>query len=52
MACPGEAMAVESRYLGLLEKVDSFSFQGGQLLLGWEDDGRMDVLVFAPKPEQ
>jgi heat shock protein HslJ len=49
MACPGEAMAVEGRYLGLLGTVDSFSFQGGRLLLGWEDDGQMDVLVFTPK---
>ena len=48
MACEGEAMTVENRYLGLLEKVDNFSFDGGRLLLGWEDDGKTGVLVFAP----
>jgi len=49
MACPGEAMAVEDRYLGLLGKVNDFSFQGGRLLLGWEDDGQVGVLVFDPR---
>jgi len=33
MACPGEAMAIETRYLAALERVTKFGFLSGELVL-------------------
>lgn len=47
MACPAEAMAVESRYLATLEKVTKFGFVSGELVLTTSDGGS---LFFKPAP--
>lgn len=46
MACPGEAMHFESRFLKALSTVTSFSFVNGQLALRWKDDGVNSTMLF------
>jgi heat shock protein HslJ len=48
MACPGELMDVESKYLGALSRVRGFSFLAGKLVLSWEKDGNWSVMIFVP----
>ena len=48
MACPGELMDVESKYLDALSRVRGFSFLAGKLVLSWEKDGNWSVMIFVP----
>ena len=48
MACPGELMDLESKYLDVLSRVTGFSFLAGKLLLNWENDGEQSAMIFAP----
>ncbi len=49
MACPGEAMTNEQRYLSALAATTRFSFLGGDLVLTGEQDEQLTVLRFAPQ---
>ena len=48
MACPGELMDLEHKYLGALSHVTGFSFLAGKLVLTWEKDGNWSVMIFDP----
>lgn len=48
MACPGELMDLESKYLDALSRVTGFSFLAGKLLLNWENDGEQSAMIFVP----
>ena len=48
MACPGELMDLEHKYLDALTHVTSFSFLAGKLVLTWEKDGNWSVMIFDP----
>jgi heat shock protein HslJ len=48
MACPGDLMDLESKYLDALSRVKGFSFLAGKLLLTWEKDGNWSAMIFAP----
>jgi len=48
MACPGELMDVEHKYLDALTHVTGFSFLAGKLMLTWEKDGTVSAMVFTP----
>ena len=48
MACPGELMDLESKYLDALSRVTGFSFLAGKLVLTWEKDGNWSAMIFAP----
>jgi heat shock protein HslJ len=48
MACPGELMDGESKYLDALSWVRGFSFLAGKLVLSWEKDGNWSVMIFVP----
>lgn len=49
MACPGPAMAVEMRFLKQLAGVTKFGFMAGRLMLSYEADGILEVMLFAKK---
>jgi heat shock protein HslJ len=49
MACPGELMDLESKYLDALSRVTGFSFLAGKLVLTWEKDGDWLTMVFTPR---
>ena len=49
MACPPEAMAVETRFLGILPRIDRYAFLSGQLTLSYEQDGTRRFLTLARK---
>jgi len=49
MACAPEAMRVEDRFLAALSSVTSYSFQAGQLVLGYEQQGGRKSLRFSPR---
>ena len=48
MACSGELMDVEYKYLDALSRVTGFSFLAGKLVLNWEKDGNWSAMGFAP----
>ena len=48
MACPGELMDVEHKYLDALAHVTGFSFLAGKLALTWEKDGNWSTMLFTP----
>jgi hypothetical protein len=47
MACPPDVMAVETRFLGILARVDRFSFLAGQLALSYDQDGTPGTIILA-----
>lgn len=49
MACPGDAMDLESRYLKALSKVNKYSFVNGQLALTWQDDDATGTMLFSAR---
>jgi heat shock protein HslJ len=49
MACPGQIMALENRYLEALGHVVRYSFVAGRLELTWRKDNRIGTLVFTPE---
>lgn len=49
MACPGEIMKQESRFLKALSKVNSYSFVNGHLALTWKDDNTINTMLFSAK---
>lgn len=51
MACPPEAMELESRYLQALSNVTGFGFLNGRMALTWQRDGVVDTLLFTPVDE-
>jgi heat shock protein HslJ len=48
MACPGDLMDLESKFLDALSRVKGFSFLAGKLLLTWEKDGNWSAMIFTP----
>lgn len=46
MACPGEAMVVEQRYLAQLGSAKKYGFMAGMLALSYEVDGAHGVMLF------
>ena len=48
MACPGELMDLEHKYLDALSRVTGFSFLAGKLALNWEKDDVWSTMLFAP----
>jgi heat shock protein HslJ len=46
MACPGEQMDLENRYLGALGNVTKFGFLNGMLALTWLQDGTTSTMLF------
>ena len=48
MACPGELMDLEYKYLDALSHVTGFSFLVGKLALTWEKDDAWSTMLFAP----
>lgn len=48
MACPGEQMDLEYKYLNALTHVTGFSFLAGKLALTWENDGNWSTMLFTP----
>jgi heat shock protein HslJ len=48
MACPGELMELEHKYLDALTHVTGFSFLAGKLVLTWENDGNWSTMLFTP----
>ena len=48
MACPGELMDLEHKYLHALSHVTGFSFMAGKLALTWENDGNWSTMLFTP----
>ena len=46
MACPGELMDLEHKYLDALTHVTGFSFLAGKLELTWENDGNCSTMLF------
>ena len=48
MACPGELMDLEHKYLDALSHVTGFSFLVGKLALTWEKDDAWSTMLFAP----
>ena len=51
MACPPEAMELESRYLQALSNVTGFGFLNGRMALIWQQDGVVDTLRFTHPDE-
>jgi heat shock protein HslJ len=49
MACEPEAMRVEDRFFAALNSVTSYSFQAGQLVLSYEQQGARKSLRLSPK---
>ena len=49
MACPGELMDLESKYLNALSRVTGFSFMAGKLVLNWEKDDNWSTMMFIPR---
>ena len=47
MICPTEYKAAEKRYLKTLQRVTSFSFQAGRLMLHWRQEEDAGTLVFS-----
>jgi len=53
MACPGEAMALEQRFLADMASVSRFSFHLGRLALtSVADDGTVSLLLFEARPPE
>ena len=52
MMCPEPMMQVEDRYLAALQKVGQFGFLFGRLMLGYEDNGKPQRLLFIPRPDE
>ena len=52
MMCPTPMMQVEDRYLAALEKVGQFGFSFGRLMLGYEDNGKDQRMLFNPGPDE
>lgn len=51
MACPGEQMSLEQRFLEMLTSVSRFSFHFGRLVLtSVTEDGTVNTLVFEARP--
>ena len=48
MACPGELMDVEHKYLDALSHVTGFSFLAGKLALSWEKEDSRLTMLFTP----
>jgi heat shock protein HslJ len=48
MACPGEAMQIEQRFLEALGHSETFGFSAGRLTLSWSHDDRYGTLLFSP----
>ncbi|HSG81387.1 MAG TPA: META domain-containing protein, partial [Gemmatimonadota bacterium] len=49
MACPGDVMELETRYLTALANVQSYSFLAGQLALTYRSDDDFLALLFEPR---
>ena len=49
MACPGDGMAVEARYLKALEHATQYTFLAGRLHLSGLDGDTMRAIEFAPR---
>ena len=52
MMCPEPMMQVEDRYLAALQKVGQFGFLFGRLMLGYEDNGKPQRLLFIPRSDE
>jgi heat shock protein HslJ len=50
MACPEPQMAMESRFLAQLPRVQKFGFMAGELVLHFEKDGGTGTMFFAGRP--
>ena len=48
MACPGELMDLEHKFLDALTHVTGFSFLAGKLALTSENDGNRSIMLFTP----
>ena len=46
MACPGDAMKMESRFLKALSNVSKYSFVNGHLAFTWKDDNATSTMLF------
>jgi len=46
MACPGDAMKLETRFLKALSSVNKYSFVNGQLALTWKNGDEVSVMLF------
>lgn len=49
MACPPEAMELESRFLGRLGQVDRYGFWRGKLALTWQAEDGFGSFLFTPR---
>jgi heat shock protein HslJ len=49
MACPPDAMELESRYLGRLGQVDRYGFWRGKLALTWQAEDGFGSFLFTPR---
>lgn len=47
MACPPEQMDLEQKFLAGLDKVNRYSFMGGQLALTWQEKEQRGLLLFS-----
>jgi heat shock protein HslJ len=47
MACPPEAMELEQKFLGQLDKASRYTFLAGQLALSWADKDGTGTLLFS-----
>ena len=52
MACPGDAMALETRYLAALQTVTGYGFLNGRLALRGQKDGQPQLLLFERQPAE
>jgi heat shock protein HslJ len=52
MACPEEVMAVEQRYLAQIGSVKKYGFLAGMLVLTYEFDGSVGVMLYERKPSE
>ena len=52
MACPGDAMTIESRFLKALSNVSKYSFVNGHLALTWKDDDATSTMLFTAQGTQ
>ena len=52
MACPGDAMKIESRFLTALSNVSKYSFVNGHLALTWKDDDATSTMLFTAQGTQ
>ena len=51
MACPGELMDLEHKYLDALTHVTGFNFLAGKLVLNWGEGDSWSAMFFAPRQQ-